>query len=47
MNRILKVLLASVTSGELMMGKILNIGLSGLTTIAVWLPSFFLFITLY
>ena len=47
MNRIIKVLLASVTSGELMMGKILNIGLSGLTTIAVWLLSFFLFITLY
>ena len=47
MNRIVKVLLASVTPGELMMGKILSISLSGLTTIAVWLLSFFLFITLY
>ena len=47
MNRIVKVLLASVTPGELMMGKILGISLSGLTTVAVWLLSFFLFITLY
>jgi len=46
-NRIIEVLLASVTAGELMMGKLLGIGLSGLTTIAVWLLSFFLFITLY
>lgn len=46
-NRIIEVLLASVTAGELMMGKLLGIGLSGLTTIAVWLFSFFLFITLY
>lgn len=46
-NRIIEVLLASVTPGELMMGKLLGIGLSGLTTIAVWLLSFFLFITLY
>lgn len=46
-NRIIEVLLASVTAGELMMGKLLGIGLSGLTTIAVWLLSFFLFISLY
>ena len=46
-NRIIEVLLASVTSGEVMMEKILGIGLTGLTTIAVWLLSFFLFITLY
>ncbi len=30
-----------------MMGKLLGIGLSGLTTIAVWLLSFFIFISLY
>lgn len=46
-NRIIEVLLASVTAGELMMGKLLGIGMSGLTTIAVWLLSFLLFITLY
>lgn len=46
-NRIIEVLLASVTASELMMGKLLGIGLSGLTTIAVWLLSFFLFISLY
>ncbi|MBL4580320.1 MAG: ABC transporter permease [Gammaproteobacteria bacterium] len=46
-NRIIEVLLASVTAGELMMGKLLGIGLSGLTTIGVWLLSFFLFITFY
>ncbi len=46
-NRIIEVLLASVTAGELMMGKLLGIGLSGLTTIAVWLLSFFIFISLY
>ena len=46
-NRIIEVLLASVTAGELMMGKLVGIGMSGLTTIAVWLLSFFLFISLY
>ncbi len=46
-NRIIEVLLASVTAGELMMGKLLGIGLSGLTTVAVWLLSFFLFISVY
>jgi len=35
MNRLIKVLLASVTSSELLMGKILCIGLSRLTTIAI------------
>ena len=47
MNRLIEVLLASVMPGELMMGKILGIGLSRLTTITLWLLSFFLFITLY
>ncbi|PCH62969.1 MAG: hypothetical protein COC19_02090 [SAR86 cluster bacterium] len=46
-NRIIEVLLASVTSDELMMGKLLGIGLSGLTTIAAWLLSFYLFLTFY
>lgn len=46
-NRIIEVLLASVTAGELMMGKLLGIGLSGLTTVGVWLLSFFVFITVY
>lgn len=46
-NRIIEVLLASVTAGELMMGKLVGIGFAGLTTIAVWLLSFYLFITLY
>lgn len=46
-NRIIEVLLASVTSGELMIGKLIGIGMSGLTTIAVWLLSFFLFINMY
>ncbi len=46
-NRIIEVLLASVTAGELMMGKLVGIGMSGLTTIAVWLFSFYAFITLY
>lgn len=46
-NRIIEVLLASVTAGELMMGKLVGIGFAGLTTIGVWLLSFYLFITLY
>lgn len=46
-NRIIEVLLASVTPLELMMGKLIGIGLSGITTIAAWLVSFFLFIALY
>src|SRR5690606_31160072 len=46
-NRIIEVLLASVTPGELMMGKLLGIGASGITTIAAWLLSFALFIQLY
>jgi len=46
-NRIIEVLLASVTPLELMMGKLFGIGLSGITTIAAWLLSFFLFIALY
>lgn len=46
-NRIIEVLLASVTADELMLGKLLGIALAGLTTIAVWLLSFLLFINLY
>lgn len=46
-NRIIEVLLASVTADELMMGKLVGIGMAGLTTIGVWLLSFYLFITLY
>jgi ABC-2 type transport system permease protein len=46
-SRIIEVLLASVTTNELMIGKLIGIGLSGLTTIGVWLLSFFLFITMY
>lgn len=46
-NRIIEVLLASVTPGELMMGKLLGIGLTGITTILAWICSFFVFIQLY
>jgi len=46
-NRIIEVLLASVTADELMMGKLIGIGLAGLTTIAVWLLSFYIFIVSY
>ena len=46
-NRIIEVLLASVTADELMMGKLVGIGMAGLTTIGVWLLSFYMFITLY
>jgi ABC-2 type transport system permease protein len=46
-NRIIEVLLASVTADELMMGKLVGIGMAGLTTIGIWLLSFFLFLNLY
>lgn len=46
-NRIIEVLLASVTPGELMMGKLLGIGITGITTILAWIGSFFVFIRLY
>lgn len=46
-NRIIEVLLASVTADELMLGKLLGIGLAGLTTIAAWLLTFFLFLEFY
>ncbi|MEX0739102.1 MAG: ABC transporter permease [Pseudohongiella sp.] len=46
-NRIIEVLLASVTPGELLMGKLLGIGLTGITTILAWIGSFFVFIRLY
>jgi ABC-2 type transport system permease protein len=36
-----------VTPGELMMGKLLGIGATGITTIVAWLVSFFVFIRLY
>ncbi|MBU14338.1 MAG: hypothetical protein CMQ14_04515 [Gammaproteobacteria bacterium] len=46
-NRIIEVLLASVTADELMMGKLVGIGMAGLTTIGIWLLSFSVFISLY
>jgi ABC-2 type transport system permease protein len=46
-NRIIEVLLASVTADELMLGKLVGIGLAGLTTIAAWLLSFFVFLEFY
>ncbi|OFE13418.1 hypothetical protein PHACT_09945 [Pseudohongiella acticola] len=46
-NRIIEVLLASVTPGELMMGKLLGIGITGITTILAWIVAFFVFIRLY
>jgi len=46
-NRILEVLLASVTPNELLMGKMLGIGLSSLTTLAAWLLTLFLFLNFY
>jgi ABC-2 type transport system permease protein len=39
-NRIIEVLLSSVTPGELMIGKLLGIAAVGLTMIAVWIGSF-------
>jgi ABC-2 type transport system permease protein len=46
-NRIIEVLLASVTANELMMGKLLGILLSSLTTISVWLLSLIAFLNFY
>lgn len=46
-NRIIEVLLASVTPGEMMMGKLLGIGATGITTILAWITSFFVFLQLY
>lgn len=46
-NRIIEVLLASVTPNELMMGKLMGIGATGITTILAWIVSFFVFIQLY
>lgn len=46
-NRIIEVLLASVTPSELMMGKLLGIGATGITTIAAWIVSFFVFLQVY
>ena len=46
-NRIIEVLLASVTPLELMMGKLLGIGISGIITIVAWLGSFIGFIYFY
>ena len=46
-NRIIEVLLASVTPGELMMGKLLGIGLSSLTTIIVWISTLVMFLLFY
>lgn len=46
-NRIIEVLLASVTPDELMLGKLVGIGMAGLTTIVAWLLTFILFINFY
>src|SRR5690606_40156798 len=46
-NRIIEVLLASVTPLELMMGKLVGIGMSGITTILAWILSFIAFINFY
>ncbi len=46
-NRILEVLLASVTPNELLMGKMLGIGLSSLTTLGAWILTLFLFLNFY
>ncbi len=46
-NRIIEVLLASVTANELMMGKLLGIFLSSITTISVWLLSLIAFLNFY
>jgi len=46
-NRIIEVLLASVTPDELMMGKLMGIGLSSLTTITMWILSLVLFLVFY
>lgn len=40
-NRIIEVLLSSVTPGELMMGKLFGIAAIGLTMVAVWVVTFF------
>lgn len=46
-NRIIEVLLASVTPDELMLGKLLGIGMSSFTTVAVWVASAIAFLTFY
>lgn len=40
-NRIIEVLLSSVTPGELMMGKLLGIAMVGLTMVGVWMIALF------
>jgi ABC-2 type transport system permease protein len=40
-NRIIEVLLSSVTPGELMMGKLFGIAATGLTMVGVWMASLF------
>ena len=44
-NRIMEVLLSSVTPGQLMVGKILGLGAAGLTQILVWLVSGIILLT--
>lgn len=46
-NRIIEVLLASVTPDELMLGKMLGIGISSLTTVTVWVASSSAMLLLY
>jgi len=42
-NRIIEILLSSVSSGQLLVGKILGLGLVGLVQVAVWLITVFIF----
>ncbi len=46
-NRIIEVLLASITADELMMGKLIGIGMAGLTTIGTWLLALIVFLNVY
>jgi ABC-2 type transport system permease protein len=45
-NRIIEVLLSSVTPGELMMGKLFGIAAVGLTMVAVWITAMFVALSL-
>ncbi|MBN2490063.1 MAG: ABC transporter permease [Planctomycetes bacterium] len=46
-NRIIEVLLSSVTAGELMMGKLLGIAAIGLTMIGAWIAALFAVLALH
>lgn len=46
-SRVIEVLLASVTPHELMLGKLVGIGLSSLTTVGTWIVSLLAYLMLY